>query len=76
MTLTESMPDVRSTVEAALGMSSPKAMLVAWFLIGAFVIVTSSIGLVGTLLLLPLVILGLVVAILRLVPAIEERWPL
>jgi len=51
---------------AAMGFGTPQDQIVAWFVIGALVIVTSSIGLVGTILLLPLVFLGLAVGALRL----------
>lgn len=65
----------QSVIRGALGLKSPDEMLVSWFLIGAFVIITSSIGLIGTILLLPLVLLGLFIAVLRFVPPIERRWP-
>lgn len=60
----------------AVGVRSPREMVVAWFLIGAFVIITSSIGLFGTLLLLPLVFVGLAIALLRFIPVVETYWPL
>lgn len=51
---------------AAMGFGTPQDQIVAWFIIGAFVIVTSSIGLVATILLLPIVALGLAVGVIRL----------
>lgn len=53
------VPTAQDLARGAVFLNGPEGLLQAWFLIGAFVIVTSSIGLVGTLLLLPLVLLML-----------------
>lgn len=63
---TPSIPPVRDVAAGALFMRGPKNFLVAWFLITAFIIVTSSIGLIGTILLLPLALFMLFVGVLWL----------
>lgn len=68
--------EVESIVRGAVGLGTPAGMVTNWFLIGAFVILTSSIGLVGTLLLMPVVILGLVIGVARFFDPVEAIWPL
>jgi hypothetical protein len=65
MTLTDNydIPSARDTAAGAVGQRGPREFLVAWFLITAFIILTSSIGLIGTLLLLPLALFMLAVGL-------------
>lgn len=62
--------------KAGMGMGSPGAQIVAAFLIGIAIIASSSIGLVFTLLLLPLPIAMFFIGVLRLFPPVEAVWPL
>lgn len=57
----DAIPSAREVARGAVFLEGPGPFLVAWFLIGAFVILTSAIGLIGTLLLLPLVVFMLFV---------------
>lgn len=50
------IPAAADLARGAVFLEGPEGLLTSWLLIGAFVIVTSSIGIVGTLLLLPLVV--------------------
>lgn len=60
----------------ALGTESPEDQIVASSIIGAAVIATSAVGLVGTLLLLPIPAVLLVIGVVRLIPAADSLWPL
>lgn len=57
------VPEAKELAGGAVGVEGPEMFLIAWFIIGAFVILTSSIGLVGTLLLLPVVIGALAIGV-------------
>ena len=60
----------------AVGMGSPQDQIVAGLILAGFIILTSSIGLVGTLLLTPLAFLLVVLGVLRLWGRFEDAWPL
>lgn len=60
----------------ALGFDSPEDQIVAAVVIGAVLIATSAVGLIGTLLLLPIPMALAGIGILRLVPMIDSLWPL
>lgn len=62
--------------KAAFGMGSPGGQMVAAFLLGVAIIATSSIGLVFTLLLLPIPIVLFFIGAVRLLPPVEAVWPL
>lgn len=62
----DKIPDARTVARGAVFLEGPQGLLISWFLIGAFVILTSSIGLIGTLLLLPLVFFMLGIGVLWL----------
>ena len=77
MTGIESVADTAmKLVQDAIGMNSPGDQIVAAIVLGGFIIITSSIGLVGTLLLTPLAFAMAAVGILRLVPQIDALYPL
>jgi len=59
-----------------IGTGSPEQQIVASIVLAAFVIMTSSIGLVATLILVPFVLLFAAIGFLRLLPAVDKRWPL
>jgi len=59
-----------------IGAGSPEQQIVASILMAGGIILTSSIGLVGTLVLVPVVLLFGLFGFLRLIPAVEARWPL
>lgn len=61
MVLTDT--SAKDVAAGAVGRRGPWEFLTAWFIVGAFVIITSSIGLVGTLLLLPLVLFMLALGV-------------
>lgn len=63
-------------VEGMVGIGSPEEQIIYSFLVGVAIIATSSIGLVFTLMLLPIPIFFGVIGILRLVPAIDSAYPL
>lgn len=65
-----------TAAEGAFGLGSPEEQIVYAFLIGIAIIATSSIGLVFTLVLLPIPVALGIIGILRLVPAIDSAWPL
>ncbi|MFC6720901.1 hypothetical protein ACFQGT_00445 [Natrialbaceae archaeon GCM10025810] len=60
----------------AIGAGTPEQQIVGAIVLGGGIILTSSIGLVGTLILAPLAFLFAAIGFLRLFPAVEERWPL
>lgn len=59
-----------------IGSGSPEQQIVAAILLAGGIIATSSVGLVGTLVLVPAVLLFAFLGFLRLIPAVESRWPL
>ncbi len=59
-----------------IGGGSPEQQIVASLLLAGGIIATSSVGLVGTLILVPVVLVGAFLGVLRLIPAVEDRWPL
>lgn len=61
--------------EALVGLHSPGDQIVASIVLGVALIATSSIGLVFTLLLLPVPIFFGLLGVLRLIPPVEDRWP-
>lgn len=65
-----------SILSAAIGAGSPVDQIVAALLLGGFIIMTTGIGLVGTLLLAPLAFGMAVIGVLRLWKPFEQRWPL
>lgn len=62
----DAIPSAVEVARGAVFLEGPRGLLVSWFLIGAFVIVSSSVGLVGMLLLLPLVALMIAVGVVWL----------
>lgn len=58
-----------------VGAGSPTEQIVASIVLGVALIATSSIGLVFTLLLLPIPALMLLIGLVRLVPAIDSVYP-
>ena len=71
--ITEQAQDL---VEDAIGRNSPPDQIIAAVILGAFIIMTSSIGLVGTLVLAPLAFAMAGVGILRLWGPIDDFYPL
>ena len=63
-------------ISNAVGTGSPEEQIIGSIVLAGFVIVTSSIGLVGTLILVPVVLLFAFIGFLRLIPAVDDRWPL
>lgn len=63
-------------VEDALGRNDPVDQIKAGIILGVFIIMTSSIGLVGTLLLAPFAFAFGFIGVLRLWSPIDDRYPL
>lgn len=59
-----------------IGAGEPEGQIVAGLLIGAVIIATSAVGLVGTLLLLPIPIAMIALGVLRMIPAVDNYYPL
>lgn len=76
------MPDIQGALEwferqtmRLVGAGSPEEQIVASIVLGVLLIMTSSIGLVFTLLLLWIPTLTLIIGILRLIPAVDGAYP-
>ena len=67
---------IETQVMRLSGAGSPTEQIVASIVLGVALIATSSIGLVFTILLLPIPIVAGMIGILRLVPAIDAVYPL
>lgn len=59
-----------------IGAGEPEGQIVAGLLIGAILIATSAVGLVGTLILLPIPIAMIGLGVLRMIPAVDSYYPL
>ena len=59
-----------------IGRNGPDDQIVAGFLLGAFIIATSAVGMVGTLLLVPIPIVMIVLGVLRLSSTVDSAYPL
>ncbi|MFD1526040.1 MULTISPECIES: hypothetical protein [Halobacteriales] len=68
--------EAQTQIANAIGTGSPEEQIIGSVVLAAFVIMTSSIGLVGTLILVPVVLLFAFLGFLRLIPAVDDRWPL
>lgn len=68
--------EAQDLVEDAIGRNSPVDQMIAAIVLGAFIVMTSSIGLVGTLLLAPLAFAMAGVGLLRLWDPIDSYYPL
>ena len=68
--------EASNQISNAIGTGSPEEQIIGSIVLAGFVIVTSSIGLVGTLVLVPVILLFAFIGFLRLIPAIDDRWPL
>ena len=68
--------EASNQISNAVGTGSPEEQIIAAIVLAGFVIVTSSIGLVGTLVLVPVILLFAIIGFLRLIPAVDDRWPL
>lgn len=65
-----------SILASAIGSGSPIDQIVAALLLGGFIIMTSSIGLIGTIVLAPIAFAMAAIGVLRLWPAFDQRYPL
>lgn len=72
----EGIDALQSLVMDGVGTGDPERQIVAGILIGALLIATSAIGLVFTLLLLPVPLAMIAIGVLRLIPTIENIWPM
>ena len=68
--------EAQTQIGNAIGTGSPEEQIIGAIVLAGFVILTSSIGLVGTLVLVPIVLLFAFIGLLRLIPAVDDRWPL
>ena len=68
--------EASNQVSNAVGTGSPEEQIIGAIVLAGFVIVTSSIGLVGTLVLVPVILLFAIIGFLRLIPAVDDWWPL
>lgn len=62
-------------VERAIGRRSAAEQIMANVLLGAFLIISSSVGLVAMLLLVPVAALGFTFGVLRLWSTFDRYWP-
>ena len=65
-----------SLLSNAVGMGEPRDQIVAGLILTGFIILTSSIGLIGTLLLAPIAFLMVLIGVLRLSSTVDDLWPL
>lgn len=68
--------EAQNQIGNTIGNGSPEEQIIGSILLAAFVIMTSSIGLVGTLVLVPVVLLFAFIGLIRLIPAVDDKWPL
>ena len=66
---------LETQLKRLVGAGTPTEQIVAGLLLGVLLIATSSIGLVFTLVLLPIPAIAIVIGVLRLVPAIDRAYP-
>lgn len=68
--------EAQNQIGNTIGTGSPEEQIIGSVILAAFVIMTSSIGLVGTLVLVPVVLLFAFIGFIRLIPAVDDMWPL
>lgn len=66
----------RDVLGDGIGTGTPQEQIVAALIIGGVIIATTAVGLIGTILLLPIPITMLAFGVLRLWSPFNERWPL
>ncbi|AUX09281.1 hypothetical protein AArcSl_1652 [Halalkaliarchaeum desulfuricum] len=67
---------LRELLKDGIGQHSPGDQITAGLILGAVIIATSAVGLVGTLLLMPIPILMAGFGILRLSSTVDQLYPL
>lgn len=70
------LEQAENVLKNAVGMGTPKDQIIAGLILTGFIIITSSIGLLGTLLLAPLAFFMVVLGLLRLWGPFDDLWPL
>lgn len=72
----DGIDSLQSLVMDGVGTGDPERQIVAGIVIGGLLIATSAIGLVFTLLLLPIPVVMIAIGALRLIPPVESAWPM